>query len=90
MAGATQPGAERRWAFASALILVYCLLNYAFRLMSAHFAIVTRLEAEYEHARGTEARDRDKDIQRWAGLEVAKSRRFNEAHMAAVFAAYEA
>lgn len=70
MAGKTKRGHENRWVFASALILVYCLLNYAFRLMSAHFAIVTRLEAEYEFSRGKEATNRDVQIKDWAALEI--------------------
>lgn len=73
----------------SALILVYCLLQYAFRLMSAYFAIVTKLEAEYEFARGKEAQRRDGLVQEWAGREIQTSRDFNEAHMASVFEAFE-
>lgn len=90
MAGETTPGAERRWVFTSAIILVYCLLNYAFRLLSAHFAIVTRLEAEYEASRSQESQRRDHQIQEWAGREIAKSRDFHDEHMESVFAAYEA
>lgn len=85
MTGATKPGKERFWVFASSIILVYCLLNYAFRLMSAHFAIVTRLEAEYERTRGKEAEGRNNKIQRWAAREIETSRDFNEEHMESVF-----
>lgn len=60
MTGTTKAEKEKRWVFTSAIILVYCLLNYAFRLMSAHFAIVTRLEAEYEGVRNSEASDRNR------------------------------
>jgi len=65
-------------------------LNYAFRLLSAHFAIVTRLEAEYEASRSQESQRRDHQIQEWAGREIAKSRDFHDEHMESVFAAYEA
>ena len=41
MRGETTPGRENRWVFESSIVLVYCLLQYAFRVMSAHFAIVT-------------------------------------------------
>lgn len=44
MAHKTTAGAENRWVFESGLILVYCLLNYAYRLLSHHFSIVTKLE----------------------------------------------
>lgn len=62
MTGKTTPGKEKRWVFTSAIILVYCLLNYAFRLMSAHFAIVTALEAAYENVRSQASDDRIEKI----------------------------
>ena len=89
LTGETTPGKEDRWVFTSAIILVYCLLNYAFRIMSAHFAIVTELEAEYEALRGDEAVTRSQQIRDWAQQEIHNSRDFNEEHMESVFEAYE-
>ena len=89
LTGETAPGKEDFWVFASAIILVYCLLNYAFRIMSAHFAIVTELEAEYEAIRGDEAEGRSKQIRDWAQQEIHNSKKFNEEHMESVFESYE-
>lgn len=73
----------------SAIILVYVLLQYAFRIMSAYFSIVTKLEAEYEYHRGKESQTKDSHVQEWASREIQTSRDFNEAHMSSVFNAYQ-
>lgn len=86
MSSRTTYGRENYWVFQSALLLVFIMLNYAFRLMSAHFAIVTKLEAEYENERGKKSKDRDRIISDWANREVKYSKTFNDAHKATVLA----
>ena len=66
------------------------MLNYAFRLMSAHFAIVTKLEAEFEHFRSDKSKKRDRRITDWAQEEVEYSKLFNEAHKESVFSDFKA
>lgn len=66
MQGETSPDTENMWVFESALILVYVLLNYAFRLMSNHFAVVSQLEARYEQATQKVDFARDGKIKNWA------------------------
>jgi hypothetical protein len=89
MTGKTTPGKENHWVFWSALILVFIMLNYAFRLMSAHFAIVTKLEAEFEHYRSDKSKVRDRRITDWAQGEVEYSKLFNEAHKESVFSDFK-
>jgi hypothetical protein len=80
MSNKTTYGSSNVWVFESALILVFIMLNYAFRLMSAHFAIVTKLEAEYEYYSGTSSKKRDEMMTKWAQVEVDYSKKFNDAH----------
>ena len=89
MTGKTTPGKENKWTFESAGILVFLLLNYAFKLMSAHFAIVTRLEAEYEQSRGKKSVERNQSTKMWAENEIKFSRLFNDAHQESVFSEFQ-
>jgi hypothetical protein len=47
MANYTKEVSENGWRLTTALILILFLLNYSYALISAHFSIVTKLEADY-------------------------------------------
>ena len=47
MAYTTENVAENGWRLTTALLLVLFLLNYSYALISAHFSIVTKLEADH-------------------------------------------
>jgi hypothetical protein len=48
MAYTTKNVAENGWRLTTALLLVLFLLNYSYALISAHFSIVTKLEADHQ------------------------------------------
>ena len=80
MSGETESGRENYWVFQSALILVFILLNYSFRLISAHFSVVSRLESQYEMFKGQEQQKGEKKMRDLGNLEVKYTKLFNEAH----------
>lgn len=49
MANHCKEVSENGWRLTTALILILFLLNYSYALISAHFSIVTKLEADYEY-----------------------------------------
>lgn len=88
MAYSSKEVSENGWRLTTSLILVLFLLNYAYALISAHFSIVTKLEAEYLFDCEKKKGDREKVVHEWADFEIEKSKDFNEEHMQTVIDKY--
>lgn len=85
MSGKTEPNQVNNWVFKSAGILVFILLNYAFRLASVHYSAVTKLQVEYETSRLEQSKHREDDIRDWSVAELEVSKQFTDSHKKMVF-----